>query len=75
MMKNHAEDGGAIHAIESKLHVYKVFIANNTASNTGGGLYRYQSELNFPKFSGILNLSGNSAAEKGLGFMPLAQLL
>ena len=45
---NSANMGGAILATESKLYVYgDITIANNTASMFGGGIYIYQSSLQF----------------------------
>ena len=67
LMQNRAKKGGAIHAIESKLYVNgEVIIANNTAMETGGGMYIYQSELIFQGHSNMKVL-GNSAYENGGG--------
>ena len=47
MIHNSAKHGGALYLSESKLHVHgKMMVINNFASNTGGGIYLYQSELN-----------------------------
>lgn len=68
IMYNEAKNGGALYASASKVYVKggKVTIANNTATETGGGIYLYQSELNCQDDS-TLNISGNSAIERGGG--------
>ena len=67
LIKGCAERGGALKAIESKIHVYgNVTIANNNATEAGGGIYLYHSELICWKNS-ALNISSNTAAEKGGG--------
>ena len=42
----------------------RLFIAHNTATDSGGGIHLYQSELNCEK-KGILGLFKNSAGERG----------
>ena len=67
LLYNHAENGGAIHATESKIYVYgESTIANNTATRTGGGIYLDMSDLNF-QGNKSLTLSANLATEKGGG--------
>ena len=67
LTKGHAERGGALKAIESKIHVYgTVTIANNTATEAGGGMYLYHSELICWENS-ALNIMKNAAREKGGG--------
>ena len=67
LTKGHAEHGGALKAIESKIHVYgTVTIANNTATDAGGGMYLYHSELICWKNS-ALKIMKNAAREKGGG--------
>ena len=65
---SYAKNGGAVHATESKLHIYNgtMKIVNNTANETGGGIYIYQSELNCQSHSRVL-FSGNYATGKGGG--------
>ena len=64
---NHAENGGAIYATQSKLNILgRVQITNNSAIGSGGGIYLYQSELNCQKDS-ILEFIGNNATQKGGG--------
>ena len=64
---NQAENGGAVHSIESKLDVNgDVTLAYNTATGNGGGIYLSQSELNCEQRS-ILHLLGNTAAQRGGG--------
>ena len=67
-VNNYARNGGAVQAIESKLHIYNgtMVIANNTADKTGGGIYIYQSELNCQNHSQV-KFFGNYASEKGGG--------
>ena len=53
--------------LATELHIHGiVIIANNTASQSGGGIYLYQSEMTSLKTS-ALNDSGNTALEKGGG--------
>ena len=67
LINGHAECGGAVKAIESKIHVHgTVTIANNTATDAGGGIYLYHSELICWKNS-ALNIIKNAAREKGGG--------
>ena len=67
MLNNHAENGGAIHSIESKFQVYEsIKIANNVANQTGGGIYLYQSELVCHEQS-KLELQNNYAKDAGGG--------
>ena len=43
---NHADNGGAIHATESKMCVNgEITVAQNTANSNGGGVYLHTSEL------------------------------
>ena len=64
---NHAENGGAIHATESKLFVNgNVTIAYNTATGNGGGVYLSTSELNCQRNSSLV-LNDNRAMNKGGG--------
>ena len=64
---NHAEIGGAIVAAESGIYQSdQVYIVNNSASISGGGLYLAQSEL-FSLQDSTLFISRNTATEKGGG--------
>ena len=46
LVYNHAKNGGAIQSIASELLLYGiVLLKNNTAAETGGGIYLYQSEI------------------------------
>ena len=64
---NWSENGGAIHASESKLDILgEVRIVSNTASISGGGIYLYQSELQCHGRS-TLQLILNSAIVSGGG--------
>ena len=64
---NHAENGGAIHSVNSKLYVNgNVTIANNTATGNGGGMYLSTSELNCQQESNFV-LYNNTAMSKGGG--------
>ena len=67
LLYNIAENGGGIRAILSKLHIYgHTFISNNTAIDSGGGIYLYQSELNCRNKNNF-ELRRNSAMAKGGG--------
>ena len=64
---NSAENGGAIHSMESKLYVNgNVTIAHNTATRNGGGVYLSNSELNCHQKS-TFELINNEARHKGGG--------
>ena len=64
---NRAEIGGAIVATESEIYLSdQVYVTNNSASISGGGLYLSQSEL-FSLQESTLTISNNSATEKGGG--------
>lgn len=67
-LENRAQTGGAIFASESFVHVYEqgLTIANNTASQSGGGIYLYRSELHCHGKT-TLKLSQNNAIEGGGG--------
>ena len=59
LVYNTAVRGGAIAATQSKLYMYgNVTVSHNTASVSGGGIYAYQSELNF---KATINIIANSA--------------
>ena len=75
LMHNRAPTGGSVLATEAKLHIHgKVIIANNTASQSGGGIYLYQSEMTCRKMS-ALKLLGNTAMEKGGGIYAVGSLI
>ena len=64
---NRAENGGAIHSVESELYVNgKLAVELNMARENGGGIYLSQSELTCLQ-KGILKLSGNVATQRGGG--------
>ena len=47
LIRNIAENGGAIHATETKLNVFEqTRVLHNVATHTGGGVFLYHSELN-----------------------------
>ena len=67
LLYSYADDGGAVHAVESEVYVHgKILIANNTANKTGGGIYLFQSVLNCQQ-NCSLKFLGNEAVEKGGG--------
>lgn len=67
LLYSYADDGGAVHAVESEVYVRgEILIANNTANKTGGGIYLFQSVLNCQQ-NCSLKLLGNEAVEKGGG--------
>ena len=46
LIHNQTLSGKAIHAIEARLHIHgTILVANNTAIESGGGAYVYQSEV------------------------------
>ena len=64
---NHAENGGAIFSIDSKIYVTgNITTAHNTAGEDGGGVYLSNSELNLQKHSRF-DLFNNIATHKGGG--------
>ena len=64
---NTAENGGAIRAIESQVDVYgETYLNQNTARDSGGGIYLYQSDLSCEGNS-TLKLKGNNATKRGGG--------
>ena len=64
---NRAEIGGAIIATESEIYLNdQVYVVNNSASISGGGLYLAQSEL-FSLQDSNLTVSRNNATERGGG--------
>ena len=64
---NRAEIGGAILSTESEVFLSnKVYVLNNSASKSGGGLYLSQSELLALQES-TLTISSNDAYERGGG--------
>ena len=68
LMCNTANNGGGIRAILSKLHVSygHMLISNNTALESGGGIYLYQSELECRNLSNV-ELRRNDAMVNGGG--------
>ena len=72
---NKAENGGAIHAIASKLYIQSGthIISNNSASESGGGIYLFLSELKC-EFNCKIIILGNSA-EKGGGAYAIASIV
>ena len=60
-----AESGGALHAIESKIYVYHhLHTMNNSATESGGGIYLYLSEL-ICGHSCLLTILFHKACKKG----------
>ena len=75
LMHNRAIIGGAIIATESKWFVYgELLLANNTALDSGGGAYLYQSEFNCKNHS-ILRLLDNLAIMIGGGIHAVSSLI
>ena len=72
---NSASKGGAIRASSSKLYVHgSTFISNNTARDSGGGIYLHQSELNCEGKS-ILELLSNNAIDRGGGIHAISSTI
>ena len=75
LMKNYAKNGGAIHASESKLYINgEMTIANNTANDTGGGVYLDMSEVHCQSNS-YLELLNNVATKKGGGVHAISSVV
>ena len=75
LMHNRARTGGSVLTTEAKLHIRgTVIIANNTASQSGGGIYLYLSEMTCQMMS-VVKLSGNTAMEKGGGIYSVGSLI
>ena len=72
---NTADNGGAIHAIASKLYVHigTHIISNNSASESGGGIYLFLSEFKC-EYNCKIVILGNSAG-KGGGVYSIASIL
>ena len=65
LSNNTAENGGAIHVVASKLYVHSsTYVSNNNASECGGGIYLFLSELKC-EYNCTLNLQKNSAKKGG----------
>ena len=65
--ENTADYGGALFITESELfNNGQLLIANNTALVTGGGIYAYQSGLNFKASSGVITMNIASSYGGGL---------
>ena len=75
LTQGHAELGGSLKAINSKIQVYgNVTIAENTATEAGGGMYLKHSELICWK-GGTLMISNNKATKKGGGINAFASVI
>jgi hypothetical protein len=67
LMHNHAQNGGAMHAAESKVWMYdKMEIAYNTVDESGGGMHLYQTDLTCHYYC-KLKLVNNTALKNGGG--------
>ena len=63
MTNNSADNGGAMHLLESTFSMSgDITIANNHAEGSGGGIYLYQSRLNI---DGECSISSNTARNGG----------
>ena len=75
LTRGHAKSGGALKAIHSRVYVHgNVTVANNTATETGGGVYLYHCDLICQK-SGNLKLHTNTATEKGGGMTAISSVI
>ena len=71
---NHAQDGGAIRSSESKVYVNgNLTITHNSANESGGGIYLYNSEMNCSDCT--LQLSHNTAKSRGGGIRAIASTI
>ena len=74
IQNNHAENGGRLLSIESKIYMSgDVTIAHNTATSNGGGVYLSNSELNCQRNS--ILLLDNNAEGKGGGLHAVSSIL
>ncbi len=72
---NRAENGGAVHSIESNLFVGgSMTLAQNQALRNGGGIYLSQSELSCGQQS-ILNITSNTATSRGGGIHAIGSIV
>ena len=83
LVGNAAITGGAILATNSKIYVPALsskyyhrltptlLVSNNSANDSGGGLYLFQSELNLLGLS-IIEISGNTAQNEGGGIYAIS---
>ena len=72
---NRAENGGAVHSIESNLFVGgSMTLAQNQALRNGGGIYLSQSELSCGRQS-ILNITSNTAINRGGGIHAIGSIV
>ena len=68
---NRAESGGAIYATDSQIFVRSdIVIATNEASQHGGGIYLYRSDLRCE--NGSVSLKQNKAVKKGGGIYAIS---
>ena len=73
---NHAVNGGAIRSSESKVYVSlngRLTVTHNSANESGGGIYLYNSEMNCSDCS--LQLSHNTAKSRGGGIHAIASTI
>ena len=72
---NHAEYGGAIRSSESKVFVNgNLTITHNSANESGGGIYLYNSEMNCTDCNS-LKLLHNTAKSRGGGIHAIASTI
>ena len=67
IFNNTATNGGGISLIQSNLHVYhSIELTDNSASNFGGGIYAYQSDIEFkPQQKQTSKITQNTASNGG----------
>ena len=77
LTRNYAKIGGAIHATESKIYVYDgTTIAHNRASESGGGVYMYRSELNcYIDDLCYIKIINNTCGSKGGGIHAISSTI
>ncbi len=74
-INNHAKVGGGFIVTESKVYLNgETVIADNKATDTGGGIYLYQSELNCKVECNLL-VHNNAAAMRGGGVHAFSSLV
>ena len=69
IVNNTAQNGGGILAISSAINIRysDLSIHNNLATDTGGGVYLYQSTVYFRSIANVVNISNNKAYRRGGG--------
>ena len=74
-INNSANNGAAIHAVDSNIYVTEsMLLTNNTATYNGGGIYLYQSRIQC-RDDCSLNVIGNQASHSGGGICAISSII